>query len=165
MNWDDWLSLSAVAWVALGLGVVVCILVISSIRLSVKLRKLRNNYMQVMNKGSVDNIEELLMQINERLEQTASESEQQKSRLSNLEAAAKKMKSKVGVHRYNAFGDRGSDLSFSVAIVDESQDGVVLTGIHTRDETYIYAKPLDKGQSSYALSPEEKEAINRSSGS
>jgi hypothetical protein len=75
----------------------------------------------------------------------------------------KKMKSKVGIHRYNAFSDTGSDLSFSVAILDEYQDGVLLTGIHNREQTYIYAKPIQRGQSQYTLSPEEKEAIIQTS--
>lgn len=165
MNVGEWLPPTAVAWMTLGLGVVVVVLVICLIMLSAKLSKLRISYLKVMNGGSVDNIEALFEQINYRLNEASKETKQQKDRLSVVEAVQKKMKAKVGIYRYNAFGDRGSELSFSVAIVDESQDGVVLTGIHTRDETYIYAKPLAKGQSSYMLSPEEKEAINRSSDS
>jgi hypothetical protein len=165
MNLDVWLPPAAVAWMTLGLGVVVVVLVICLMVLSGKLSKLRKSYLKVMNGGSVDNIEALFLQINSRLDDVSNETKRQKDRLSVMEAVQKKMKAKVGLYRYNAFGDRGSDQSFSFAIMDESQDGVVLTGIHTRDETYIYAKPLEKGQSSYALSPEEKEAINRSSDS
>jgi hypothetical protein len=72
------------------------------------------------------------------------------------------MKSRLGVQRYNAFSQEGgSDLSFSIVILDEEQDGVVLTGIHGREQTFIYAKPVEKGQSSYSLSPEEKVLIDR----
>lgn len=165
MSVEEWLPPAAVAWLSLGLGTIVLVLFIWLIAISNKLKKLRTRYMQVMNGGSVSNVEELLIQLNHRLDLQEEEMQQYKNRLSVAEAVQKKMKSRVGLYRYNAFGDRGSDLSFSVAIVDESLDGVVLTGIHARDETYIYAKPLDKGQSSYALSPEEKEAISRSSGS
>ena len=70
------------------------------------------------------------------------------------------LKGRVGVHRFNAFSDSGSDLSFSVAFINEAEDGVVLTGIHGREQTFLYAKPIDKGQSAYMLSPEEKTAIN-----
>jgi hypothetical protein len=162
MNVKDWLPPEAVAWIALGTGAVVLLLLIIVIALSVKISRLRKQYLKSMSGGSVDNIEQLLMQMNERLDIVLEENKQQKDRLTIMEAALKKMKSRIGIIRYNAFGDRGNDLSFSVAIVNETLDGVVLTGIHTRDETYIYAKPLEKGQSIYSLSPEEKEAINQS---
>jgi hypothetical protein len=71
------------------------------------------------------------------------------------------LKGKMGVLRYNAFATEGSDLSFSVALVDDSKNGVVITGIHSRDHTYIYAKPVENGSSSYTLTPEEKEAIEK----
>jgi hypothetical protein len=163
MNIEDWLSSAAIGWIAIGAVTAVLFLSIGVMRLSVKLTKLRKQYLKSMGGGSVDNVEQLLMQMNERLDVVLAENKQQKDRLSVAEAALKKMKSNIGILRYNAFGDRGSDQSFSVAIVNDSLDGVILTGIHTRDETYMYAKPLEKGQSSYSLSPEEKEAINRSS--
>ncbi|WP_127587544.1 DUF4446 family protein [Paenibacillus koleovorans] len=160
-----WVSPDLVAVIMLGAGVIVLVLFILIIVLWVKLNRLRRKYVHMMNGGSADNMEELLIQIQERLSLGEMASTQQQNRLSGIEAALRKMKAKVGMHRYNAFGDRGSDQSFSIAIVDEERDGVVLTGIHSRDETYLYAKPLERGQSTYTLSPEEKEAINRSSGS
>lgn len=61
--------------------------------------------------------------------------------------------------RYNAFEKTGSDLSFSLALLDDSADGLVLTGIFGREDTRVYAKPVLKGQSRYTLSEEEIEAI------
>lgn len=69
------------------------------------------------------------------------------------------MKSKVAMKRYNAFGERGNDLSFSLAILDDNHSGIVLSSLHNRENSYIYAKPLEKGESPYPLSPEEKEVI------
>ena len=66
---------------------------------------------------------------------------------------------KIGIVRYNAFKDTGSDLSFSLAILDAHNNGVVLNGIYARDSSNIYAKPIENGQSKYILSNEEKEAI------
>ena len=62
--------------------------------------------------------------------------------------------------RYNAFNESGSDLSFSIAIVDDQLDGLVFTSIHGREETYCYGKPIVKGESKYPLSPEEIQVIN-----
>ena len=71
---------------------------------------------------------------------------------------------KVGIMRYKAFEDVGSDLSFSIAMLDAHNDGIVLTGLYGRHDSTTYAKPIDKGISRYELSEEEahvlKEAMN-----
>lgn len=67
----------------------------------------------------------------------------------------------IGFVRYNAFGDMGSDLSFSVALLDEKLDGVVITSIYGREDSSVYAKPVEKGESDYKLSVEEMQAIDR----
>ena len=67
----------------------------------------------------------------------------------------------VGIVRFNAFNDTGSDLSFAVALLDHYGDGVVINSIFGRSETRTYAKPVNKGVSSYNLSTEEEEAIRK----
>lgn len=67
----------------------------------------------------------------------------------------------VGLVRFNAFSNTGSDLSFAVALLDHHGDGVVLSSIFGRNESHAYAKPVSKGESSYNLSDEEREAINK----
>ena len=68
---------------------------------------------------------------------------------------------KVGVVRFNAFDDTGSDLSYSVALLDERKDGVVFSSIFGRDENRCYAKPVKNGKSDYPLSKEELEALSK----
>ena len=63
--------------------------------------------------------------------------------------------------KYNAFKDVGSDLSFALAILNNQNDGIVLNGIYSRETSNIYAKPVIKGESTYTLSEEEKEAIKK----
>ena len=65
----------------------------------------------------------------------------------------------VSVVRYDAFGDVGGHLSWSVALLDESGHGVVLTSIHGRSEARTYAKSVTDWTSEGQLSPEEEEAI------
>lgn len=67
----------------------------------------------------------------------------------------------VAVVRYDAFGDRGGLLSFSVALLDDAGDGLVLTSINGRSETRTYAKGVEGGSSGHPLSPEEQQAIAR----
>ena len=67
---------------------------------------------------------------------------------------------KIGLVRFNAFKDVGSDLSFSIAILDSYNDGVIITGIYSRHDSTTYAKPIDKGISRYDLSEEELHVLN-----
>jgi hypothetical protein len=65
----------------------------------------------------------------------------------------------VAVVRYDAFGDMGGRLSFSVALLDDTGDGLVLTSINGRSETRTYAKGVKRGASEAPLSPEEEQVI------
>lgn len=61
--------------------------------------------------------------------------------------------------RFKAFQNTGSDQSFALALLDAAGDGVVLSSLFGRDESRVYCKPVEQGQSIYPLSEEEKEAI------
>jgi hypothetical protein len=68
---------------------------------------------------------------------------------------------KIGIVRYNPFSEIGGDQSFSVALLNGNNDGVVITSLYTREGNRVYGKPLKGGQSEYTLSMEEKEAIEK----
>ena len=65
----------------------------------------------------------------------------------------------LAVVRYDAFGDMGGHLSWSLALLDDAGNGVVLTSIHGRSDARSYAKSVAGWSSSQQLSPEEEEAI------
>lgn len=70
---------------------------------------------------------------------------------------------KVGLLRYNPFSDTGGDQSFVLSFLDEENNGVVLSSLHGRDSTRVYAKTVKKGKGEpFALSKEEEEVIKRS---
>ena len=66
---------------------------------------------------------------------------------------------RVALVRYDAFDDVGGRLSFSCALLDERGSGIVFTSINGRQDTRVYAKPVQVGTSTYNLSLEEEEAI------
>lgn len=69
---------------------------------------------------------------------------------------------KVGLVRYNPFSDTGGDQSFVLALLDGNDDGIVITSLHSRDQTRIFTKPVLKGkQLGYEFSKEEIEAVVR----
>jgi len=65
----------------------------------------------------------------------------------------------LAVVRYDAFGDMGGHLSWSMALLDDGGDGVVLTSIHGRSEARTYAKNVTGWSCEQQLSPEEEEAV------
>jgi hypothetical protein len=67
----------------------------------------------------------------------------------------------MGIVRFNPFRHTGGDQSFAWAIVDGYGNGIVLSSLHARDNTRVYAKPLHKWESPYSLTEEEKQAIAR----
>lgn len=71
---------------------------------------------------------------------------------------------RVGFLRFNPFRDTGGDQSFALALADEGGSGVVISSLHSREVTRVYAKPLVAWQTSYQLTDEEREAIKRAKG-
>ncbi len=81
-------------------------------------------------------------------------------KLSAQEADSLKHTQKVHVIRYNPYNDVGGDQSFSVAFLDKNNTGVVLTSLHTRSGTRVFAKPVSKAKAqSYEFSKEEEQVV------
>ena len=78
-----------------------------------------------------------------------------------LEDLSQRTIQKVGVIRYNPFADTGGDQSFAIALLDSLGNGVVLSSLHSRTDTRVFAKPVQSGRSRYQLSDEEQDAIKK----
>jgi hypothetical protein len=65
----------------------------------------------------------------------------------------------IGLVRFNPFEDTGSDQSFAIALLDGERDGIVISSLHGRANTRVFAKPVQGGSSPHALSAEEEQAI------
>lgn len=68
---------------------------------------------------------------------------------------------KVGIVRYNPFSNVGGDQSFSIALLDGNNNGIVITSLFSREGNRVYGKPIKGGTSEYSLSKEEKQAIEK----
>lgn len=66
---------------------------------------------------------------------------------------------RVGLVRFNPFSQTGGDHSFSLALLDGKETGVIITALHTRERTRVYLKPLQAGKSRFELSNEERRAL------
>lgn len=124
-----------------------------------KTKKEYNIFMKKLGKGK--DIEEMLINHLNKVEFVEKQNKEILDYCRNIDADFNKTISKVGIIRYSAFMDTGSDLSFALALLNKENNGVVLNGIYSREMSNIYAKPVTKGESTYTLSNEEKEAIKQ----
>ncbi len=123
--------------------------------------KTKKTYKTLIKKlGKNNNIEEMLKEYLAKNEAIEENSKNIKAYCESLDHEISKCIKKVGIVRYSAFKDMGSDLSFALALLDENNDGVVLNGIYSVENSNIYAKPIKNAKSTYSLSDEEQKAIN-----
>ena len=128
----------------------------------VKLYKLNIKYKNFMLKlGNGNNIQEIIENYMKKIDEVQKENNNLRNYCKQLDSTIATSIQKVGLVRYNAFKDTGSDLSFTLALLNEKNTGIVLNGIYSREMSNIYAKPITEGISTYTLSDEEKEAIKK----
>ena len=123
--------------------------------------KLNNEYKSFMKKiGNGKDLPEMLKKYLDDVSIIKRDNSEIKAYYTKLDNDIASCVQKVGLVRYNAFRDVGSDLSFALALLDRDNNGVVLNGIYGSDSSNIYSKPIRNGESQYQLSDEEKYAID-----
>ncbi len=140
--------------------VLILFLFISVMRSKNKIKKLKDKYTRFMRGVSGENIDHVLEHLLNNVDALDNKINNIENHINSLEKHFLLCIQKVGVVRYNAFDDVGSDLSFSVALLDNNDNGLVFSGLYSRDSTSTYAKPVVSGRSKYALSAEELKAIS-----
>lgn len=144
-----------------GVVVVAVFFGLSTLYLAVKLHRLERVYRQMMQGAVGESIETMLLNRIREIEELKQTVAGLTAECARLDAAARTHVQQVGMIRFNAFDNTGSDLSFAVAMLDARKTGLVLSGIYGREESRVYAKPLNNGESTYTLTKEEKQAIDR----
>jgi Protein of unknown function (DUF4446) len=91
----------------------------------------------------------------------AAELDELAARSAVLEANGRRAFQKVGLVRFNPFEDTGGNQSFALALLDAQGDGFVVSSLHARTGTRVYAKVLTAGRAEAVLSNEETEALQR----
>lgn len=137
------------------------VLLLVCIMQSLRISRLRKSVNRFMTGAGGANLEEGMHRLLDQIDEVKKFQNDQQFVVNRLSQRIASQCGKVAVIRYNAFGDVGSDLSFSMAIVDDAQNGVVITSIFGREESRVYAKPLIAGTSVYHLSEEEQAAIRK----
>ncbi|MBU2703134.1 hypothetical protein Ga0466249_004270 [Sporomusaceae bacterium BoRhaA] len=150
---------SNLEWMILGLTGGIFLALIVFIQINIKLSKLTKRYRKLMAGSEGLNLERLLMTHIDEVHGVVKKVDHLEQVCQTIKEESLTNIKKVGIVRFNAFEDTGSDLSFAIAFLDEQSNGLVLSSIFGRSESRVYAKPIANGQSSYFLSDEEKAAL------
>ena len=148
-------------YIIIGLAALVLILFIMIFVNIVQMKKLKKNYKIFMSGNSAKNLEETLIK---RLDQIDSLIEANETNERNIQLIFKNMKftyQKMGLIKYDAFHEMGGKMSFSLAMLDERDNGFIINAMHTREGCYTYIKEIVDGNSIIVLSEEEQEALTR----
>ena len=146
-------------YIIIGLVAVVLILLILIIVNMSKINKLNKKYESFMRGKSGKSLEETLIQRLQQVDELMKANENNEKSIEKIFSNMKNTFQKIGLVKYDAFHEMGGKLSFSMAMLNELNDGFVLNANHNREGCYTYVKEIIDGTSIISLAAEEKEAL------
>jgi Protein of unknown function (DUF4446) len=149
------------SYAVLAVAVLACGLAGWLVLLSIRMSRLKRQYARLMSGADGLNLEEVVNGYIDRMDEALSTVSALETRVARMERTLSHCLQWVGMVRFSPFRDTAGAQSFALAIIDGSGDGVVLSGLHSRDSTRVYAKALTKWGSQHTLTDEEREAISR----
>jgi Protein of unknown function (DUF4446) len=151
---------SVAGWIAIAAAVVAVIGLTIAIVLHLRLRRVRAAQLTLQGSGGGDLVD-FAVSLQGRVDGLHRALDEVTASLGHLERRLDSAVSRLAVVRYDAYEQTGGHQSASVALLDASRTGVVLSAIQGRDYARIYVKELDAGRAAVSLSPEEQEAVER----
>lgn len=155
------MSLSVESAVLLVTAVMALAALVLALRTSMRQRALNERYTRLFGTANEGTIKDVLSAYATRVQDVGKLGLANQGRLSALEKSTRYSLQTVGLVRFNPFVDTGGDQSFALAMADAQGNGIVLSSLHARGLTRIYAKPLVDWDSPYQLSDEERQAIGQ----
>ncbi|MBC8447944.1 MAG: DUF4446 family protein [Chloroflexi bacterium] len=123
--------------------------------------RLRRHYQTLLGDTEGGNLEAMLDHHLAQVQQAVEKAQEVDLLVRELQRAGQGHLQHCGLVRFNPFANTGGDQSFAVALADAGGYGVVISSLHARESTRVYAKPLAAWESSYLLTGEEQQAIAR----
>jgi Protein of unknown function (DUF4446) len=154
------LSSSVAGWIAIVAAAVAVIALAIALGLHLRLRRVRAAQLTLQGSGGGDLVD-FAVSLQGRVDGLHRALDETTAALGRLERRVDSTVSRLAVVRYDAYENTGGHQSASVALLDTSRTGVVLSAIQGRDYARIYVKELDAGRAAVSLSPEEQEAVER----
>ena len=139
---------------------VAAISLVVSLTLFLKLRRIRTAQSVLLGSGK-DDLVDFAVSLQTRIDDVHRAVDEVALALTRVDKRIDGCLSNTSIVRYDAYEDAGGHQSASLAFLDASRNGLVVTAIQGRDYARIYAKEIDRGRSSVTLSPEEQDAVDR----
>ncbi|WP_186431132.1 DUF4446 family protein [Clostridium sp. BSD9I1] len=146
-------------FIIIALVAIVIILIIAIAVQGKAISRLEVRYKRLMRGVDNKNLEKVITSYLDKIDESVEKTEHINDLYNELSIKINSCIQKFSIVRYRAFEDVGSDLSYSIALLDNSNNGIILTGLYGRNESTTYAKPIDKGISRYELSDEEDQVL------
>ena len=148
-------------WIAIGAVVVGAVAIVIAWRAYASLAAVRKGQEVLLGGGAKDDVVEFAVSLQGRIDDLHRAVDEIAAALARVDRRVDGSLSRTGLVRYDAYEDTGGHQSASVALLDSTRSGIVLTAIQGRDYARVYVKQLDRGRTSIALSPEELQAVER----
>ena len=146
-------------YLIIALAAIVVVMIVLWIVNIIQIKKLKKNYKIFMKGKDAKSLEEVLIRRLDQVDSLILSNNQNEKDIQNIFANMKFTFQKVGLVKYDAFQEMGGKLSFSVALLNEKNDGFVLNAVHSREGCYTYIKEIVDGNSIIVLAEEEQEAL------
>ena len=140
-------------------SVVLIIFFIWNICLSYNLRKIKKRTRSFFASSEAKDLEEIIYKQIKKTDEIDGEIKKLIENNGKMKENLAKCTQKVGVVRFNPFGDVGGNQSFAIALLDKCLSGVTILSLYSRDGVKVYSKQIIEGKSEYKLSKEEEDAI------
>lgn len=147
-------------YIIIGLAAFCLILFILLIVNIVQFKKLKKKYESFMMGKDAKSLEDTLITRLNQVDELMNANAENEKNITRLFANMKCTFQKVGLVKYDAFNEMGGKLSFSLALLNEADDGFVMNAVHSREGCYTYIKEIVAGNSIIVLADEEQEALN-----
>jgi hypothetical protein len=140
--------------------VLIFILLILVIVQTVRLSKLSKRYKKFMSGKNANSLEKDIVGLYEDNKFVKASMEKNKKDIQNLYRKLESAYQKIGIVKYDAFDQMGGQLSFSLALLDENDNGFILNSVHSTEGCYSYTKEIKNGLCDISLGDEEKKALD-----
>lgn len=145
--------------IIVALTVAVLVLALAVLILYKKINTISNAYKRTFRKGRAKNLEQIIEENFQVMENATKVAEKANDQIARIESKMSRCVQNVGMVKYRAFQQSGPELSFSLALLDDNKDGVIITNIFSKQNCSVYSKAVQAGKSNSILSLEEKDAL------
>ena len=147
-------------YVIMGLAALTVLLLLIVFINIIQMHKLKKKYKMFMDGKNAKTLEESILSRMDQIDHLISSTQKNESDIQKIYKNIKTTFQKVGLVKYDAFHEMGGKLSFSLALLNEINDGFIVNAMHSREGCYTYIKEIIDGNSIIALADEEQEALD-----